>query len=209
MAQGRDSYHNCAALRAGAACRGLPRLLPPTRPRATLDAVPADPELSAASRAPRLPGRELSDERLVSQSRLIALGSTLPVALTGSLSLYVATQGSGRGDAAPWLIALGSALVILAVRFSQRHQGRVFITAEGVLVRTLFGTSVVVAWREIEGARVGFTPWGVPSRYPGYVRLRLRTRHPIVGRWVTTIAPTRDAALRVTAEIADRVREAL
>ena len=66
-----------------------------------------------------------------------------------------------------------------------------------------------IAWREIEGARVGFTPWGVPSRYPGYVRLRLRTRHPIVGRWVTTIAPTRDAALRVTAEIADRVREAL
>lgn len=156
-----------------------------------------------------VPGRELSDARLVSQSRLVALASTLPLALTGGLSLYVATQGSGRGELAPWLVALASVLLLLAVRFQQRHEGRVFVTADGLLVRTLFGSSVQIAWRELEGARVGVSPWGLPSRYPGYLRLRLRSRHPIVGRWVTTIAPSRDDAQRATSDVAERVREAL
>jgi len=84
-------------------------------------------------------GRALSDGRRVSQSRLVALASTVPLALTGALSLYVATRGSGRGDALPWGIALASALVLLAVRAQQRHEGQVFVEAGGLRVRTLFG----------------------------------------------------------------------
>jgi hypothetical protein len=153
--------------------------------------------------------RELSDERLVSQSRLIALASTLPLALTGSLSLYVATRGGGRGDWAPWVLAAVSALLVLAVRFQQRHEGRLFVTASGLMVRTIFGKSVHIAWPEVEGAQVGRSPWGLPSRYPGFFRLRLRSTHPIVGRWVTTIAPSREEALGATREVSDRVRLAL
>jgi len=173
-------------------------------------AVPPDAPSSATARPSHaVPGRELSDERLVSRSRMVALISTLPLALTGALSLYIATRGSGRGDALPWLFALGTALIIVGVRLQQRHQGRVFVTATGLVVRTMFGSSVPIAWAELEGARVGLSPWGLPSRYPGYMRVRLRSRHPVVGRWVTTIASSRDAALGATREMSAQVRLAL
>lgn len=159
--------------------------------------------------APDGASRELSDERLVSQSRLIALASTVPLALTGSLSLYVATQGGGRGDWVPWFLAGASALLVLAVRFQQRHEGRLFLTPSGLMVRTIFGKSVHIGWAEVEGARVGRSPWGLPSRYPGFFRLRLRSKHPIVGRWVTTIARSREEALGATREVSERVRLAL
>lgn len=151
----------------------------------------------------------LSDTRLLSQSRLVALASTVPLALTGALSLYVATRGSRQGEWLPWGIALASALVLLAVRAQQRHEGQVFVEAGGLRVRTLFGRSVHVAWREIEGARVGVTALGLPSRHSGALRLRLRSAHPIVGRCVTTILTTREAALAASAEVAAQVQRAL
>ncbi len=165
--------------------------------------------MASIPRNERPAGRELSDARLLSQSRLIALASTVPLALTGALSLYVATRGRGQGEWLPWALALVSALVLLAVRAQQRHEGPVFVEADGVRVRTLFGKSVHVAWREIEGARVGVTALGLPSRYAGALRLRLRSSHPIVGRTVTTILASRDAALAASAEIAREVQRAL
>jgi len=68
---------------------------------------------------------------------------------------------------------------------------------------------VHIGWREIEGARVGVTPLGLPSRHAGFLRLRLRSAHPIVGRWVTTILDSREAALAASAEIARAVQHAL
>jgi hypothetical protein len=151
----------------------------------------------------------LSDARLLSQSRLVALASTVPLALTGALSLYVATRGRGQGEWLPWAIALASALVLIAVRAQQRHEGQVFVEDGGLRVRTVLGKSVHVGWREIAGARVGVTALGLPSRYAGALRLRLRSAHPIVGRTVTTILASREEALAASAEIAREVERAL
>jgi hypothetical protein len=153
-------------------------------------------------------GPELSDARLVGQERVVALVSTLPLGLAGALSMWAATH-EGRGDALPIAVALASLAGLLAIRLAQRHLGRVYEGEDGLVVQTLLGRRLVVRWADIGGARVGLTPWRLPSRHPGYLRLRLQTPYPIVGRWVTTIASDREAALAASARVAERVRRAV
>jgi hypothetical protein len=81
-------------------------------------------------------------------------------------------QTRGRGDALPIALALASLIGILAVRLQQRHLGRVFESEDGLVVHTLLGRRLVVRWSDVEGARVGTTPFRLPSRHPGFLRLR-------------------------------------
>jgi hypothetical protein len=156
---------------------------------------------------------EVSDPVRVARERVIGLVRSLPLLLVGAMSMFLAT-GIARGEedpwraVAPWAIAGVSFVALLFLRYADLRTSRVWLAEDGLVVQSLRG-KFTVPYAEVEGARIGRTPFGLPSRHPGYVRVRLRRSQPFVGRWVTTIAPTRAAAVRSTKELASRVEKAL
>lgn len=156
---------------------------------------------------------EISDPARVARERTIGMLRSLPLLLVGALSMYVATTVA-RGEesawraVAPWTFAAVSLVVLLFLRYGDLRTSRVWLEENGLVVQSLRG-KFVVPYAEVAGARIGRTPFGLPSRHPGYVRVRLRRAQPFVGRWVTTIAPTRAAAIAGTRELAERVKGAL
>ena len=156
---------------------------------------------------------EISDPGRVTKERAIGVLRSMPLVLVGGLSMYIAVHfAKSEADPVrallPWSVAGVSLVVLALLRYGDLRTSRVWLAEEGLVVLSLRGR-FVVPYRDVEGARVGRTPLGLPSRHPGYVRVRLRAPLPFVGRWVTTIAPTRKAALAATRALAARVKEAL
>lgn len=156
---------------------------------------------------------EVSDPARVSRERVIGLVRSLPLLFVGGLSMMVATGVARTEESpvraiAPWAFAAVSFVALLVLRYGDLRTSRVWLTDDGLVVQSLRG-KFVVPYADVEGARVGRTPFGLPSRHPGYMRVRLRRGLPFIGRWVTTIAPTRAAALASTRELSSRVAGSL